>query len=962
VLWLTAGALGQDAVDAAYVRGHFSSGDGVWRASDFGWFYYDLDEDTGSEVLTVNVTGRTAMEGDIVYSSRAWTTDFEYGPWGKFQEVAFLGIPYLAGYPASSFTDEISSLGKGSLRKVLVDSDDEYTLSLNNPMQLMDKYVLTPIEVSNDSDSVSFLLYKNGNPVYNAVVNVGGTFVYRIDDVPIILAHLSNAMCGENSTAFAEIDGIFQISDQPVVTLFEGGKLGNFKMTALADDYLEFSNDRSLSLLQNSRVPLTYGLTLVVPDSSDLAYYPEGEYSEYGIHEIRGPVFNGTQTLSGSYGGYPVRLAAKWNSVNYTNFYMDPESQLGSWNKLGPDDEFGSETLVLYNADGRRALVPNPVLENGTVIIDGFMYSSSMRAKDYDYKPWGSYYVIPFLGNLWFAGYDKSEDNKTSSLNLLDHEKIGRVLDDREIVQGIVFTGNYTLQEGYEVQIRDVDEDKILVQLTKDGVLQDTSVVASNSTYVFKKDLDDVQDMPIIKLHVSNVFSNGSTRFATIDAIFQISDQSLFPVESGEGIGEMQIVSTSIPYVIIMINDGNINLNRDSTVTLAPNMNIRVADNDTLRYYLYSQQYVVPLPSPPNLYVPASVASGSPANFTMLEKAAEIRGVTAFIRDSRNRTINSRDITELGWGSGEYWSFAWNWNTTILRLSDDGSAIMESSDTIPALLYLNSTSQATEVGVQFDRRGRISAILDGKYFYYLSREQYKMLNRSLDYDAMQANETERRRILKIEPESSMLQFMDIIDGKAVPNGINHTLSGSIELLEPHAYAAPANSGRYELQVKVENTVNAVLSYGSYFNVTSGPMSGVALGSANASAGEKATIALLAGNSDIQRRINISYNSSILEAVGISGNSTWKVDGLAGTASILMPVGTEKANLTFAVLPTASNQTASLTVTATQGLPFDVRNGYINIRDGSLPTKKSGISGIIASLFSMAAAAFALHRR
>ena len=71
------------------------------------------------------------------------------------------------------------------------------------------------------------------------VVSIGETFVYKVNDVPVILVHLVNAMRGEDD-GFAEVDGIFQVSDNPIVTLFEGGMLGNMKLTSLSDDGIEF--------------------------------------------------------------------------------------------------------------------------------------------------------------------------------------------------------------------------------------------------------------------------------------------------------------------------------------------------------------------------------------------------------------------------------------------------------------------------------------------------------------------------------------------------------------------------------------------------------------------------------------------------------------------------------------------------------------------------------------------------
>ena len=123
ILLHLSGAFAQDPVEAAFVRGHFSGGDGIWRADDFGWFFYDLDLGQGGEQLQIDVEGRTAEKGNIVYTSQVWPRQFEYEPWGSYSAVAFFGQPYLAGYPESSFAKEINTLVKGELRKVLLDEN-----------------------------------------------------------------------------------------------------------------------------------------------------------------------------------------------------------------------------------------------------------------------------------------------------------------------------------------------------------------------------------------------------------------------------------------------------------------------------------------------------------------------------------------------------------------------------------------------------------------------------------------------------------------------------------------------------------------------------------------------------------------------------------------------------------------------------------------------------------------------
>ncbi|MGB5099889.1 MAG: S-layer protein domain-containing protein [Methanothrix sp.] len=945
---LASSAFAQEPLEAAYVRGHLSDGDGVWRADDFGWFYYDLDKDQGGEELRIDMQGRSAENGHIVYSSKTWSQQFEYEPWGSFQAVAFLGKPYLAGYYDCSFTDAISSLGKGELREILIDEDSTQTLNYNTTLPLQQGYALAAAEVSEKKGTVNFVLLKNGKPVYASVVSIGDSFVYKVNDVPVILVHLTNAMRGSGE-AFAEVDGIFQISDTSYIRLFEGGLLGNMRLTALSKDIIEFQNNISLSFIRDSEVPLTADLKIIVLNQPELVYYPVGGIFDYGVHEIRGPVFNSRPSIPVRMGGYNSSVIARWNSINYTGFYFDPEQSLGA------------ETLVFYAVHGRTLEPPkNPIVyqENNTVVQSGIQYTTLVQTKEFEYKPWGRYFVMSFLGATWFAGYDSSLEGKEASKSLLEHDDLGRVLLDTEL-QGNILEGNYSLEDNYEMRIRDVGNDSLFLELSKEGRQVDSSVVKSNTTYIYKKDLEDVNDMPIIMMHFGNVFNNGTHSFATLDGIFQISDRYIFPIEPGNGFSELEIVHVA-PDQMILVNPDSINLKSNSKVNIGPGMDIRVADNDSLRYYLYTSMYVVPPPEPPMINVQDNVSSSAAANFTLLVKAAEIRQVMVNILDSSNRTVFSRDITGLGQGSGDVWGFAWKWNATTLQLSDDKSLVLDASgSTVQGLLYLDSSQLPRQVGVTFEPNGRIGAITDGKSIYYVSRGEYKRLNKPLDYDAMLANDTVRNQFIKIEPAKSILQFLDIVNGRLAPPGINHTLQGNLEALEPHAVVVGAKPGRYELRARVENAVNAIQTFGEFINVTSAEMRGVSLGSEQAFAGEVVSIPLLAPNSSGEKRINISYDAARLKAKGISGECkvTWQVD--EGLVGVLLPAGCAAANLTFAVSSKALvNDTIELNVTGTSGFrPETITNGTITIVAGEKGAKKSPALGILAGLVALAAGAY-----
>jgi hypothetical protein len=233
---------------------------------------------------------------------------------------------------------------------------------------------------------------------------------------------------------------------------------------------------------------------------------------------------------------------------------------------------------------------------------------------------------------------------------------------------------------------------------------------------------------------------------------------------------------------------------------------------------------------------------------------------------------------------------------------------------------------------------------------------------------MLANETARERFLKIEPGRSILQFYDVINGKFVPSGINHTLQGTLAVLEPHAVVRNANPGRYELRVRVENAVNAIQAFGEFFNVTPAQMRGVSLGSFEAFNGESVIIPLEAPTSNAEKRINISYNATMVKAVGISGECkpTWQVDSKAGRIRVLLPGGCGAANLTFAIENSAAaeraNATTYLNITGTSGFkPETITNGSITIRVGAKAAKKSGALGFVASLAALVAGAYARRR-
>lgn len=813
ILSLLITAMGASAqVPMAEVRGQFSDGNGSWNAESFGGFYYDLDEGTGGEKLAIEAEGREVEKGHLTYSSDVWTEEFDFEEWGRYEAVAFLGKRYLAGYLESNFTDVISDLEDGELREVLVDYDGIQTATSDAPLYLDDGYWIEVAGASSEGTEVFLILKKNGLEVDRAVVRVDDTYVYEVgeDDLPIILVHVSAAMQGVDK-AIADFDGIFQVRDQPSIKLDAGDVIGLMEVTTLSDKKIELENDEDLVLRRDSTTTLIGNLMLRVRDSSNLVYYPVGAITDYGVHQIRGPAYNENSqvpisTATGEFVGY---AQARWNYVNFTGFYFDD------------DKKTGSETLIIHRTDSRNI---RPARSDGTRLVDGAEYLCLVTDVDFEFDPWGSYQAICFLGDVWFVGYNPSTNFDVDDISMLEHEQIGRVLIDTDMRDKAVAGETYFLNDGYDLLIRDVvkddvEEDEMFIELRKNDQLVDTAVIKSNSTYVYEKDVGDVEDLPIIALHVESIFSDGDDQFAIIDGLFQVSDSQYLSIEPGDELGEMTIVLMRPNLGIYMVNADNIDLKIDSNVGIMPGMNIAVADNETLRYYIYTNEYVVPLPVLEDMYLPEEpVPSGGLANFSIFARAGEIKSVTAETVDSEGKRLILGDLTGMGVGANDEWLYSWQWNATVPALSDDGMTLPE-SDLQGGVLQVNNSTDPVSVIVNFDESGWTSLIQDtAGGIYYISPAEYEKLGEATSYAEMASNDTLRNKYIKIEPGVSEIRFIVVVNESATITETNHQLWFSPQGLEPHLIRVGAPPGQYEVRLRVENIMDALQVTGIYFEV------------------------------------------------------------------------------------------------------------------------------------------------
>jgi S-layer protein (TIGR01567 family) len=205
---------------------------------------------------------------------------------------------------------------------------------------------------------------------------------------------------------------------------------------------------------------------------------------------------------------------------------------------------------------------------------------------NFEQESWGSYQVIGFMAEKYFAGYPENTFENSERVSILSDDILSKVLIDDDS-QKSMFTGSsITLENGYSFKASEVDVNgnRVLVELYKDGQLLDSGIVPSNGDYVYEADIGGAEDVPMIAVHVSTVFRSRETDAVFIEGIFQISDDYV-ELSQGDSYGEMEI-STISSSGITMRNEDSISLSSGNTIDLMGNVKFRVADDSSiLRFY-----------------------------------------------------------------------------------------------------------------------------------------------------------------------------------------------------------------------------------------------------------------------------------------------------------------------------------------------------------------------------------------
>jgi len=648
VLLATATVVG--AVDRVEVRGQVATGDFTWNPQNFPGFYYDIDDNIGTEQLTTKITEGNKLSGDtpygVQYVSTAQKKEFEFEGWGYYNVIGFMAQKYFAGYvqdasvPAadqvlfSESTDE-NVLSDEQLMEILVDDDTEMTITSGTPLQLQNGYALAIRSIDVDGNKVYLELTKDGAVVDSKVISpsrdgatmADKTYYYKKDvadskGVVIIAVHFKNAFRGADQD-LATIDGEWQIADT-ATEVKDDTEYDKMTITSSTPTQITMENkDNAITLSKNKDISLMPGVKIITADNNTLRYYIYKEITAPGTYDVRGAVATSDFT---------------WNPQNFAGFYYDI------------DDDIGTESLTTKITEGNKLSGDIPY---------GVQYTTTAQKIDFEFEDWGYYNVIGFMAKKYFAGYVTATDNaapnevlftESTDENVLSDEQLMEILVDDDTEMTVTSGTPLQLQNGYALAIKsiDVDGNKVYLDLTKDGQSVDSKVISpskqgatmADQTYYYKRDVGDSKNVVIVAVHFKNAFRGADQDLATVDGEWQISDTAT-EVKDDTEYDKMTITSSTPTQITMENKDNAITLSKNKDISLMPGVKIQTADNDTLRYFVYTTQTIEGAAAPAeNVTAPAANVT-APVEAPVSEtEPAEVTPVTTTNVTTETTTTN----------------------------------------------------------------------------------------------------------------------------------------------------------------------------------------------------------------------------------------------------------------------------------------------------------------------------------
>ena len=126
-----------------------------------------------------------------------------------------------------------------------------------------------------------------------------------------------------------------------------------------------------------------------------------------------------------------LTLPTTWTPQTYSGFYYDL------------DTGEGSENLTVQLSKGSR-----------TIDKRNLQYETVPIKTDFEYGNWGSYDVIGFMAERYFAGYTANSSFADKEISVISDGQLSKVLIDTDDRKSLYTGSSLVLDEGYSLNMQ----------------------------------------------------------------------------------------------------------------------------------------------------------------------------------------------------------------------------------------------------------------------------------------------------------------------------------------------------------------------------------------------------------------------------------------------------------------------------------------------------------------------------
>ncbi len=290
--------------DANGVAGSFTGGSAVWMPQNFAGFYYDLNDNLGTETLNATVIDEPARKipkDSLVYTTTAQpkmlkVVSERYG--GDVMSAASAGLDrtgagqafyggyyYIIGWQAEPYVALNSKVDK--LSKLIIEqgsaASEKKTLQVGETWNIGDGWALivNSIDAKATPRQVWITLSKDGVKKDDKVIWQGGIYTYTEKslagetDVPLFVTYVDSVFAGATSDmvqlryTWAVSTNVTQIRSSDTYGVFKDAAIDQVAHT------LSLKNtDTDISLTRDSIQNLMGNMKFLVADNYTLRFYP----------------------------------------------------------------------------------------------------------------------------------------------------------------------------------------------------------------------------------------------------------------------------------------------------------------------------------------------------------------------------------------------------------------------------------------------------------------------------------------------------------------------------------------------------------------------------------------------------------------------------------------------------------------------------------------------------------------